>query len=183
MQPVINNVVVEHTLMMAIQPRHVDITTLRVDAIANAANGSLLGGGGVDGAIHRAAGPDLLRECRVLGGCPTGQAKLTLAYNLPARYVIHTVGPIWKGGKKNEASQLADCYRACLKIAREHNLRTLAFPAISCGVYGYPITQASAIAVNEVRKEMFENSALETIIFACFSEVVLNEYRKALAQH
>ena len=169
--------------MMAIHPRHVDITTLRVDAIANAANGSLLGGGGVDGAIHRAAGPDLLRECQALGGCPPGQAKLTLAYNLPARYVIHTVGPIWKGGKTNEASQLADCYRACLKIAGAHNIRTLAFPAISCGVYGYPITQAAAIAVGEVRKEMFENDALETVIFACFSEVVLNEYRKVLGQH
>lgn len=157
-----------------------DITTLAVDAIVNAANSSLLGGGGVDGAIHRAAGPELQAECRLLGGCRTGQAKITAGFHLPARYIIHTVGPVWNGGTQNESELLASCYRGCFIYVREHGLRTVAFPAISCGVYGYPIDQAVEIAVREVRIGLSENPEVEKIIFACFGEEIYRAYRREL---
>lgn len=157
-----------------------DITRLEADAIVNAANASLLGGGGVDGAIHRAAGPELLAECRTLHGCPTGQAKITRGYHLPARHVLHTVGPVWRGGENNEPELLASCYRSCFALAREQNLQTLAFPAISCGIYGYPIQPATAIAIRETRTALEENPAIESVIFACFSPEVLRAYQQIL---
>src|SRR5208337_3752577 len=144
-------------MLSKIEVLQADITALAVDAIVNAANSSLLGGGGLDGAIHRAAGPELLAECRLLGGCKTGQAKLTKGYRLPARFILHAVGPVWNGGDNNEPELLAGCYRSCFALAREHSLRTLAFPAISCGIYHYPIEQAVEIAIRETQAELSRN--------------------------
>ena len=157
-----------------------DITLMDTDAIVNAANTSLLGGGGVDGAIHKAAGPDLLRECRLLGGCPTGQARLTRGYRLKARYVIHTVGPVYSGSPK-DAESLEMCYRNSLKLAAENNIRTLAFPAISCGVYGYPISEASRIAVATTRDVLSHCQDIQRVVFVLFSKDYLDHYLKILA--
>jgi O-acetyl-ADP-ribose deacetylase (regulator of RNase III) len=157
-----------------------DITTLKVDVIVNAANRNLLGGGGVDGAIHRAAGPQLLEECRKLGGCQTGDAKLTQGYNLPAKFVIHAVGPVWHGGKSGEAELLTSCYRRSLEIAAEQGFKTIAFPSISTGVYGYPIEQAARIAVVTVRDFLREHNTVIDVTFCCFSESDLRVYRQII---
>lgn len=157
-----------------------DITHFAVDAIVNAANTSLLGGGGVDGAIHRGAGPQLLKECRALGGCPVGEARLTLAYHLPARFVIHTVGPVWHGGDFGEEEQLARCYRSVLALTREHRLRSLALPSISTGAYGFPLEQACRIALREVGDFLQTSSTLERVVFVCFSDQDRQAYQAAL---
>lgn len=158
-----------------------DITTLAVDAIVNAANTSLLGGGGVDGAIHRAAGPELVAECETLGGCPTGSARITKGYRLAARYVIHAVGPRWRGGAHGEPGLLAGCYRESLRLAAAHGVRSIAFPAISCGIYGYPLQPATAIAVRETLDFLEREAAVERVLFACFGEDVARAYERAIA--
>lgn len=168
--------------MERIEVIQADITKLAVDAIVNAANRSLLGGGGVDGAIHRAAGPDLLAACRTLGGCKTGQAKITPGFRLPARFVIHTVGPIYDDGTRGEPDLLASCHRESLRLAVANGARTIAFPAISCGVYGYPIPDAARIAIGTVAGFLAKEASIEQVIFACFGDEVTAAFADALRQ-
>lgn len=165
--------------MRRIEVVQADITRLTVDAIVNAANPSLRGGGGVDGAIHRAAGPELLAECRALGGCPTGEARITRGYRLPARHVIHTVGPVWHGGEAGEPALLASCYRNSLTLALAHGVRTIAFPAISCGVYGYPLQAAAQIALGTTAAVLTQDDTLMQVTFACFGQDVLAAFTAA----
>lgn len=167
------------TTLRAIQS---DITKLHVDAIVNAANSSLLGGGGVDGAIHRAAGPDLVQECRLLGGCKTGDAKVTKAYRLSAQYIIHTVGPVWRGGDSGEPALLASCYRRCIELAEERAIASIAFPCVSTGIYGYPIELAAEAAIRSVRESLSRDSSLKEVIFCCYSSEDLRQYENVFAQ-
>lgn len=164
-----------------------DITRLEVDAIVNAANSSLLGGGGTDGAIHTAAGPDLLEECKQLGGCTVGHAKLTLGYRLPAKYIIHTVGPVWRGGVKGEPRLLCSCYEETLSLALKNGVKTIAFPAISCGIYGYPTTQAATIAIKETANFLELHNEIESVSFVCYDDTIYEVFEHALeaivAQH
>lgn len=155
-----------------------DITKQNVDAIVNAANSSLLGGGGVDGAIHRAAGPELLAETRTIGGCPTGEVRSSKGYNLPAKYVIHTVGPIWRGGDNNEDTLLSNCYKNCFSMAKNMGIKTIAFPSISTGVYGFPLVRATEIALKETKQVIDSGTELDKILFVCFGERVLNAYNE-----
>ena len=159
-----------------------DITQQRVDAIVNAANTTLLGGGGVDGAIHRAAGPELLVECRTLGGCPTGEAKITRGYKLPAKWVIHTVGPVWRDGRHGEEELLASCYRNSLALAEQRGARTIAFPSISTGAYGFPMDKAARIAVAEIRSFLERNRSMEKVVLVCFGKSAFDVHRAAVAE-
>ena len=159
-----------------------DITQQRVDAIVNAANTTLLGGGGVDGAIHRAAGPELLSECRTLGGCATGQAKITRGYKLPARWVIHTVGPVWHGGNYGEDELLASCYRSCFALVEQHGIKTVAFPSISTGAYGFPMDRAARIAVREAKNFLERNQPVKKVVLVCFGASALEIYQAALRE-
>jgi len=159
-----------------------DITKQRVDAIVNAANTSLLGGGGVDGAIHRAAGPELLAECRTLGGCATGQAKITQGYKLPAKWVVHTVGPVWRDGKHGEDELLASCYRSCFALIEKHEIKTVAFPSISTGAYGFPMDQAARIALRETKNFLERNSLVERVMLVCFGVSALKVHEAALRE-
>ena len=159
-----------------------DITKQAVDAIVNAANTTLLGGGGVDGAIHRAAGPELLAECRTLGGCPTGQAKITKGYRLPAKFVIHTVGPVWRGGTHGEDGLLASCYRHSLALAVQHGIRAIAFPSISTGAYGFPMERAARIAVRELRQFLETHPAMEKVLLVCFGQAAFDLHRRVLEE-
>ena len=159
-----------------------DITKQKVDAIVNAANNSLLGGGGVDGAIHRAAGPELLAETRTIGGCPTGEARSSKGYNLPVKWVIHTVGPIWRGGNNNEDTLLADCYRSCFSLAKDLGVKSIAFPSISTGVYGFPLERATGIALGETKALLDSGTEFERIIFVCFGDRALNAYNEVYSK-
>lgn len=159
-----------------------DITKQQVEAIVNAANTTLLGGGGVDGAIHRAAGPELLEECKKIGGCPTGEARITKGYKLPAKYVIHTVGPIYRDGKHNEDALLASCYRNCFQLAVKHNIKTIAFPAISTGAYGFPIEQATRIAMSETKAFLEKDISIEKVVFVCFGQSAFQIYKKVFEE-
>lgn len=159
-----------------------DITKLQVEAIVNAANSSLLGGGGVDGAIHRAAGPDLVHECRLLGGCKTGEAKLTKGYRLPAKYIIHTVGPVWRGGSNGEPELLANCYRRSIELAAERDVSSLAFPSISTGIFGYPIGLAARVAVHAVREALTHSAVIQEVVFCCFSRDDFSHYEGVLSE-
>ena len=160
-----------------------DITTLNVDAIVNAANETLLGGGGVDGAIHRAAGPELLSACRTLNGCRTGDAKITKGFELPAKFVIHTVGPVWHGGEEGEDEALASCYRRSIELAAENGLVSIAFPAISCGIFGYPVEQAARVAIESTLATLDAHPTVELVIFACFGDDIENAFKQAAARH
>jgi len=168
--------------MPTLQAIQADITSLTIDAIVNAANASLLGGGGVDGAIHRAAGPELREECKLLRGCETGQAKVTTGFGLKAKFVIHTVGPVWQGGQQGEAELLVSCYRQCIELAEQHNISSVAFPAISTGVFGYPKQAATEIAVATVSKAVEGTATIGEVVFCCFSAADLKQYRAVLMQ-